>query len=204
MGEYRCVLETRTLGTGRPALAGVKDPGRRQTTHVLRRDLHGTRKSLSARVAAIARPFLGCGTGGESQRQQRGDRRPQFNPNPWCRFRTLTMRLLRRQAPRNNHDLPCHGEWNEAISVVQPAVFVASLWRTGLTSIQYLPRLTRRPAAERSPSPVEGPKSALPAHLSTSREGLALDESTAVDPTHKSAAPAIPPQTVIRPRCQHS
>ena len=127
MGEYRCVLETRTLGTGRPALAGVKDPGRRQTTDVLRRDLHGIRKSLSARVAAVARPFLGYGTGGETQRQQRGARRPQSDPNPWCRFRTLTMRLLRRCAPRNDNDLPCHGEWNEAISVVQPAVFVAPL-----------------------------------------------------------------------------
>src|SRR5215472_16812733 len=76
-GQDRRVLEARTLGTGRPPLAGVKDPGRRQTTDVLRSDLCRTRKSLSARVAAIARPFLGGGTGGESQRQQRDERRPQ-------------------------------------------------------------------------------------------------------------------------------
>jgi hypothetical protein len=54
----------------------VKDPGRRQTTDVLRRNLHGTRKTLSTEIAAIARPFLGGGIDGESQRQQRGNRRP--------------------------------------------------------------------------------------------------------------------------------
>jgi hypothetical protein len=37
-----------------------------------------------------------------------------------------------------------------------------------------------------------------------SREGLDFDESTAVDPTQKSAARAIPPQTVIRPQWQLS
>jgi hypothetical protein len=44
-------------------------------TDVIRRDLNGTRKTLSTGIAAIARPFLGGGTGGESQRQQCGERR---------------------------------------------------------------------------------------------------------------------------------
>ena len=39
----------------------------------------------------------------------------------------------------------------------------------------------------------ERPESVLPADRSTSREGLDFDESTAVDPTQKLAARAIPP-----------
>jgi hypothetical protein len=41
----------------------------------------------------------------------------------------------------------------------------------------------------------------LPADRSTSREGLDFDEATAVDPTQKPAARAIPRQAVIRPQC---
>src|SRR6516162_1925156 len=50
VGEDRRVLETRTVGTGRPALASVKGPCLRETLDILRRDLHGTRETLSARI----------------------------------------------------------------------------------------------------------------------------------------------------------
>jgi hypothetical protein len=44
----------------------------------------------------------------------------------------------------------------------------------------------------------ERPESVLAADRSTSREGLDFDESTAVDPTQKPTARAMPSQTVIR------
>jgi hypothetical protein len=44
----------------------VKDPGGCQTADVKWRDLCRARETLSARIAAIARPFLGGGSGGKA------------------------------------------------------------------------------------------------------------------------------------------